>query len=78
MIKSIDESYNGAANIHVSNYRYNELGQFAKKNLNNVADVSYLQSVDFLGIIYRDRRSISIIARLLLATLQITMAWYRP
>ncbi|WP_158674145.1 DUF6443 domain-containing protein [Pedobacter sp. KBW01] len=46
-IKSIDESYNGAAAVHVANYEYNELGQLVKKNLNALSGGGYLQSVDF-------------------------------
>lgn len=48
-VKSIDDSYNGAAAIRIASYTYNELGQLVKKDLHglNSPATSYLQSVDY-------------------------------
>ncbi|KAA8478429.1 RHS repeat-associated protein [Arcticibacter tournemirensis] len=47
-LKSIDDSYNGAAAIRVASYEYNELGQLTDKKLHSTNGGStYLQSVDY-------------------------------
>ncbi|MGM9475209.1 DUF6443 domain-containing protein [Pedobacter sp. GSP4] len=47
-LKTVDESYNGAAAIRVAAYEYNELGQLVDKKLHSTnGGGSYLQSVDY-------------------------------
>lgn len=47
-LKTVDESYNGAAAIRVAAYEYNEIGQLVDKKLHSTnGGGSYLQSVDY-------------------------------
>ncbi len=47
-LKTVDESYNGAATIRVAAYEYNEIGQLVDKKLHSTnGGASYLQSVDY-------------------------------